>query len=534
MRSTVNITAQAEVVQCSAKTTGTELECQFAGSSITPFFTQPEKIDVVVKCNDVEITSNITFIDIDLSVNQVGICTLNSPNVSGFKVNDIIEVEFTITGYGQVKVFYGYIDRIEKNHLNQGQIVCADVLRDLRDGVLTQIIAEFSPTFSGYAKANFTTQPILPCILDDYTINVTLKDTCRELSFANANKLQILQQMADEYCLVFWVNYQNNKVVLNSVNTSDTFELPLEHSFTITDRSKANTGVKVTYAYDYEKPPEYKSESETISNYEGGELISKTYITSSYLGNFQRSQWERVYGHLTLGGETDWKKISVSEMYSSASPNHTRRETQNYGWRLDGSTYRFKKISATIEREYYSSEGKITSRTVETYGYKVIDEEEEYTLLTKTEERFSSTGYYTSSSYGWETIGGEEIFVKKESRRGFASDNYSSFPMSEIVTDEKSILIGSEENPIYINTSYISYADEAKALADWKVLTELQSQDIDIEIRKIIPGLKAGEYVTSNDFEGSCFIETVNYQYNVQNKNCRTMISGVLLNAENN
>ncbi|NMC98399.1 MAG: hypothetical protein GYA62_01565, partial [Bacteroidales bacterium] len=71
----------------------------------------------------------------------------------------------------------------------------------------------------------------------------------------------------------------------------------------------------------------------------------------------------------------------------------------------------------------------------------------------------------------------------------------------------------------------------AKALADWKVKTELQSKDIDIGIRKIIPGLKPGEYVTSDDFDGSCFIESINYQYNVQNKNCSTRISGVLIDA---
>ncbi len=531
MRATINIATQAEAVSCSAKTTGTELDCQFTGSSITPFFTQPEKIDVVVKCNETVVTSNITFIDINLTVNQVGICTLNSPNVSSFKVNDIIEIEFTITGYGQVKVFYGYIDRIEKNHLNQGQIVCADVLRDLRDGVLTQIIAEFSPSFGSYAKANFSTQPILPYLLDDYSINTTLKDTHRELSFANANKLNILQQIADEYCLVFWVNYQNNRVVINSVDTSGTFKLPLEHSFTIIDRSKANTGIKVTYEYDYEKPPEKKVESEHIVTYSGGQLESITDIESSYLGSFLESQTEKTSGLATFEEPSFWTFLSKTQITTSSFLGHTIRTTNNYGWRSDGTIYYYTKISKTVEEEYYDEEGKLTKKEVNNYGYKTIDGIDIYTLLTKTVEKFSSTGYYSSSSYGWETIGETEIFVKKESKRGFSSDNYSSFPASEIVTDEKSVFIGSEENPIYISTSYLSFDDEAKALADWKVKTELQSKDIDIEIRKIIPGLKAGEYVTSDDFDGSCFIESINYQYNVQNKNCRTMISGVLLDA---
>lgn len=532
MRATVNITAQAEAVSCSAKTTGVEQDCQFTGSSITPFFTQTEKIEVVVKCNSIDVTSKITFIDIDLSVNQVGICTLNSPNLSGFKVNDVIEVEFTITGYGQVKVFYGYIDRIEKNHLNQGQIICADILRDLRDGVLTQIIAEFDPGFSDYASATFKTQPILPYILDDYAINVNIKDTNRELAFANANKLNILQQIAEEYCLVFWVSYQNNKVVINSVGTSDSFALPLEHSFIITDRSKANNGVKVSYAYDYEKKPEGMAESETIITYGENGVSSKTVIRSYYYGDFLTSQEEDVYGVKDFGGGFEfWTKLSSSRMTVNYSQGATWKTTTNRGWVNFGSAETFSITSSTKEQEYYDQEGKITRRIVFNYGYRDISGESHYGLLSKTEEWFSSSGSYRSSSYGWKSMGGTDVFMKLESRRGSSGDVYASFPMSEIVTDEKSVLIGSEKNPIYINTSYISYEDEAKALADWKVKTELQSKDIDIEIRKIIPGIKAGEYVTSKNFDGSCFIETVNYQYNVQNKNCLTRLSGVLIDA---
>lgn len=505
MRATVNITAQAEAVSCSAKTTGVEQDCQFTGSSITPFFTQTEKIEVVVKCNSVDVTSKITLIDIDLSVNQVGICTLNSPNVSNFKVNDIIEVEFTITDYGNVKVFYGYIDRIEKNHLNQGQIVCADILRDLRDGVLTQIISEFSEVDRGnYIGATFSTQSILPYLLGDYSINTILKDTHREFSFANANKLQILQQLADEYCLVFWVDYQNNKVVFKTVDTSETFNLPLEHSFTITDRAKANSGIKVIYEYQYEKIPEQKIE---IVNFSTGEF--RQYNYSIFLGGLLVYEYEVVYPKNSIFFSS--KNVTICR-YSRYS---LYRETITY----DGSSLIFWKNKTTerifLDSEYY-------------YSYHKIVTYEDSSIFWKTRTIIKYNRYNKTKTTKYYEDG---ITNLVSSAVEMAEPPQVSIPTSEITTDEKSVLIGSEENPIFINTSYISYEDEAKALADWKVKTELQSKDIDIEIKKIIPGLKAGEYVTSDDFEGSCFIETVNYQYNVQNRNCSTRISGVLIDA---
>ncbi len=490
MRATVNITAQAEAVSCSAKTIGTELECQFTGSSIVPFFTQPEKIEVVVKCNGTAVTSKITFIDIDLSVNQVGICTLNSPDVSNFKVNDVIEVEFTITGYGQVKVFYGYIDRIEKNHLNQGQIVCADVLRDLRDGVLTQIISEFIPEArSNYIGAVFSTQPILPFLLSDYSINTTIKDTHRELSFGNANKLSVLQKLAEEYNLVFWVNYQNNKVVFKTVNSAETFLLPLEHSFTITDRSKANTGVKVIYEYHDEKIPTiettiYLDESKKTINIDAKR---KTIITTI-----------STIGFFDIGSVGGYGTINQTKEIQKGDDNLRiiRRDIVNYGWATKGILEGFIELSRVTETWDWDSKRHIYRK----YEWIETDVGE---LYSETEIRIEKTG--------------EEEFI--------------DIPTSDINVDEKSIIIGSEENPIFFNTSYISYEDEAKALTDWKVKTELQSKEIDIVIKKIIPGLKPGEYVTSNDFDGSCFTESVRYYYNVQNRNCETTLSGVLLNA---
>lgn len=490
MRATVNITAQAEAVSCSAKTIGTELECQFTGSSIVPFFTQPEKIEVVVKCNGTAVTSKITFIDIDLSVNQVGICTLNSPDVSNFKVNDVIEVEFTITGYGQVKVFYGYIDRIEKNHLNQGQIICADVLRDLRDGVLTQIISEFIPEArSNYIGAVFSTQPILPFLLSDYSINTTIKDTHRELSFGNANKLSVLQKLAEEYNLVFWVNYQNNKVVFKTVNSAETFLLPLEHSFTITDRSKANTGVKVIYEYHDEKIPTiettiYLDESKKTINIDAKR---KTIITTiSTIGFFDIGS-VGGYGTIsetkeTVTGDDDLRIIS--------------RIVANYGWATKGILEGFLELSAVIETWDWDSKYHITRK----YEWT---ENDTATFYSAVQIQIDKTG--------------EEEFI--------------SIPTSDIKTDEKTVVVGSEENPIYVYTSYISYEDEAKALADWLAQTELQGKEMNISIFKIIPTLKPGNYVTSNDFDGSCFIETVNYQYDLKNRNCSTSISGVLLNV---
>lgn len=505
MRATVSVTSQAEAVACSVKTTGVGQNCQFTGLSITPFFTQTEKIEVVIKCNGVDITSKIASIDINLSVNQVGICSLTSPNVSGFEVNDIIEVEFTITSYGQIKVFYGYIDRIEKNHLNQGQIVCADVLRDLRDGVLTQIISEFEETeYTNYIGAIFTTQSILPYLLDDYSINTTIKDVHRELSFANANKLQILQQLADEYCLIFWVDYETNKVVFRTIDTLDTYELPLEHSYTITERSKANTGIKVIYGYDYEKPPEYKSEYECFTS---GETLQQNF--SIYFGNLLIYEVEVVYPSNSV--------IFISK--NETTCNYNGRMIYRVTYSYDSSSMILWK-NKTVEKIFLDEDYY--------YWYHEILTYEDFSVIWKTRTIITynrNNNTRTTKYYEDSILNPINTTVEKWDPIQF------NLPISEIITDEKSILIGSEENPIYINTSYLSYEDEAKTLADWKVKTELQSKEIDIEIRKTIPGLKAGEYVTSNDFEGSCFIESINYQYNVQNRNCSTHISGVLIDA---
>lgn len=530
MRSTVNITAQAEAVQCLAKTTGVAQECQFTGLSIAPFFAQPEKIDVVVKCNDDDITSKITFIDIDLSVNQVGICTLSSPNVSGFKVNDVIEVEFIITGYGQVKVFYGYIDRIEKNHLNQGQIICADILRDLRDGVLTQIISEFTPeTRSNYIGVVFSTQPILPFLLSDYSINATIEDTHRELSFGNANKLTILQKLAEEYNLVFWVDYQNNKVVFKTVDSSDTFLLPLEHSFTITDRSKANTGVKVIYEYHDEQLPEERIEQNYTES--GGNSIS-TY--SKYLGGTLIYESEITLGFRTSDILSWWDQIGSRTFYASVGENRITFTTVNSGYRnISESITAFGTISKTVETQIGDENLRIISRSISNYGFKEIYGVDAFVEISRIWERWNwDAKTYTYYEYGWSNIYGVDTFTvidNKIQRTG--EDEFISIPTSDIKTDEKSVLVGSEVNPIYVYTSYISYEDEAKALADWLAQTELQGKEINIDIRKIIPTLKPGNYVTSNDFDGSCFIETVNHQYDLKNRNCITSISGVLLDV---
>jgi len=499
MRATVKFTPQATLIQGVGKIIGLETDCQFAGSSIEPFFTQEEKVDVVIKQNGKAVTNKITIIDIDLSVNQVGICTLTLSDVSGFAVNDVIEVEFTITDYGNVRVFYGYIDRIERNELNQGKIVCADVLRELRDGVLTQIISEFTPeTRSNYIGVVFSTQPILPFLLSNYSLNTTIKDTHRELSFGNANKLRILQQFSEEYNLVFWVDYQTNTFIFKTTDTADTFALPLEHTIMITDRAKANTGIKVVYEFHDEKIPDIKATSSIQAFNKDGfsETISKSINISAETKTI--IHYTSVSGFFDIGSVSGYGTINQTKEIQKGDDNLRiiRRDIVNYGWATKGILEGFIELSRVTETWDWDSKRHIYRK----YEWIETDVGE---LYSETEIRIEKTG--------------EEEFI--------------DIPTSDINVDEKSIIIGSEENPIFFNTSYISYEDEAKALTDWKVKTELQSKEIDIVIKKIIPGLKPGEYVTSNDFDGSCFTESVRYYYNVQNRNCETTLSGVLLNA---
>jgi len=219
---------------------------------------------------------------------------------------------------------------------------------------------------------------------------------------------------------------------------------------------------------------------------------------------------------------------------ASVGQNQIAFTTVNSGHRNIGEGITiFGTISMTIETQIGDENWRIISRTIRNYGFKEIDGVEYFVEISRIWERWNwDAKTYTYYEYGWNNIYGFDIFTiidNKITRTG--EDEFISIPTSDIKTDEKSVLVGSEVNPIYVYTSYISYEDEAKALADWLAQTELQGKEIDIAIRKIVPFLRPGNYVTSNDFDGSCFIETVNHQYDLKNRNYATSISGVLLDV---
>lgn len=190
---------------------------------------------------------NIHRIEITKNLNQVPICTLKVTGIDEISKGQNITI-YAVAGDIYFPAFSGIVSEVIKEPHNQGTVVLGDSIlsEDRDDETITASVVWFEPKLDGNcisAELKYGSSPVR--FLD-------FSGAEREINFANASKLQILQQYSEEFGKVFNANKMDDLI------GGGLFAFSQTGNYRITTKKKTNifgtespSSVRVSYLKQY-------------------------------------------------------------------------------------------------------------------------------------------------------------------------------------------------------------------------------------------------------------------------------------------
>jgi hypothetical protein len=241
---------------------------------------------------------NVHRIEITKNLNQVPICTLKVTGIDEVNVGQTITIIAVASGIN-FPTFSGIITEIQKETYNRGTIILGDSVlsEDRDDETITASVVWFEPKLDGNcisAELKYGSSPIR---------FLNFSDAQREINFANASKLQILQQYSEEYG-----KYFNANGIDDLINGS-LFTFSQIGNYRITERKKTKLGdteapssVRVSYLKQYpliQQTTENESEYVQLSNWIGDSYMANINTTIQKINDveiYRKSNYSPVRG----------------------------------------------------------------------------------------------------------------------------------------------------------------------------------------------------------------------------------------------
>lgn len=245
---------------------------------------------------------NIHHIEIIKNLNQVPICNLKVTGISNVNVGRRITINVSASGVN-FPVISGVISQIDIEPHNKGTIILGDsVLSEARDddATITASVVWFEPKLSGNcitAELKYGTSPIS---------FLNFSNAQREINFANASKLQIMQQYCEEYGKVLTSNGIKDTI---SISGGKSFTFSKVGNYRITKKKKTNllgkdspSPIRVSYLKQYpliQQTTENETEYTQLSNWIGDPYMANIQTTIQKINDieiYRKSNYNPVRG----------------------------------------------------------------------------------------------------------------------------------------------------------------------------------------------------------------------------------------------
>ena len=221
---------------------------------------------------------NVHRIEITKNLNQVPICNLKVLGIDEVNIGQRVTVH-TLTEDIAFLTFSGVITEIIKEPHNKGTIVLGDSVlsEDRDDETITASVVWFEPKLDGNCISAELKRGSSPVRFLNFS------NAEREINFANASKLQILQQYSEEYG-----RYFSGSGIDDLINGS-LFTFSQIGSYRINQKKKTNLGgeeapssIRVSYLKQYpliQHTTENESEYTQLSNWLGDPYMANIHTT---------------------------------------------------------------------------------------------------------------------------------------------------------------------------------------------------------------------------------------------------------------
>ncbi len=211
---------------------------------------------------------NVHRIEITKNLNQVPICNLKVTGIDEVTKGQNITI-YAVAGDMYFPAISGIVSEVIKEPYNKGEVVIGDstLSEDRDDETITASVVWFEPKLDGNCISAELKHGSSPVRFLDFS------SAEREINFANASKLQILQQYSEEFGKVF------NGNGINDLINGGLFTFSQVGNYRITTKKKTNlfgtespSSVRVSYLKQYpliQQTTENESEYVQLSNWIG-------------------------------------------------------------------------------------------------------------------------------------------------------------------------------------------------------------------------------------------------------------------------
>ena len=301
---------------------------------------------------------NVHRIEITKNLNQVPICNLKVLGIDEVNIGQRVTVH-TLTEDIAFLTFSGVITEIIKEPHNKGTIVLGDSVlsEDRDDETITASVVWFEPKLDGNCISAELKRGSSPVRFLNFS------NAEREINFANASKLQILQQYSEEYG-----RYFSGSGIDDLINGS-LFTFSQIGSYRINQKKKTNLGgeeapssIRVSYLKQYpliQHTTENESEYTQLSNWLGDPYMANIHTTIQKINDveiYRKSTYSPTRGG-TIYDEMV-KTVSQNGEGYTVRTKQTAYYNQIQSGVLHNITLRGRTWSFDILAHYDNDEGK--------------------------------------------------------------------------------------------------------------------------------------------------------------------------------
>ncbi len=495
-------------------------------------------LGVEVKCNGSDVSDYVHSMHITRTRDAVGICSLQVNDTGQFSRGDTVTVTMFRQDLGATGVlFKGYVEAREISPHDTGTIRCADGLRELRDSLFTESfswLSESEDTIIMPVLQTGTVSELLHMVAGR-TMGTNLGRTRvnREISFLNANRLSVLQGLAEEYGFTAYMDYGTDLLRLRT--WGPIFALSGSHYDWVLDagideEDSSETGVIVSYEKGSAEYPETEIREGFTDTYEWIDasewtkaiptdhrrlLVRRVAWKDTTLGGILVNREERVHErryrdnrqwHEDLDFDSTMVLVRKVTYNRTVSPGYTVKE-ETITQERDVELYRVWWKEGPAETTYYitefevsgwetiskntatirgTTEGGVESKTTvtERKGEVVLTHEEQWDY-----NRRGGVDYYSHATYGDGTT-----VVRTET--GVQPPGVP-IPTGRWQVESLTEQAGSMENPRMATANYVSDRATAKSHAQRLYDVEVKGHSGYVVLPYIIPSLNPGDRMTT-------------------------------------
>ncbi len=555
MRASVTVQELFSPYSASVAVSGVEKDCSADVVSVLSYLTSVSQPAISIALDGVDITDEVFSLSIALGKNRVGTADIEVDASVSAGIGGAVSVALVETGS---VLFAGEVDGInEDKKTGRITIRAVDALSKLRDSELVgNAVAFFLSTYGcGYLAVYRAGSDLWKYIAGDY-FQLSYPGSyipSREIVFTGESRLSALQELADEMCCIFYIDYASGVLVIKNyldapiVNVSPDDVVSLVYDV----QNSEYTGVKVLFSAANVSDAIYEYEVDgpmTLIEYgwhNGARVIVKKEEISHkciyYEGTYEVYRlYEYVRGRLKLTEERVrlCRKLFGVKVYE---------EIEQWGWKGKQWT----KLFVTKEIIEVDGASRIAKRTRITWGW--VGKKWLKTAYEEQIERWDENGVLVYREIQNRTINQTTFVLELVSR---AIERYfggytvrrdvaeyqngllqrrlietkalldvatPEIPIAEIEQEERSVLVGDDTLPLIEHSRFISDIGTAKKYAEYLALFNICEKNATVSLNKIIP-IKPGWWLLVDGEGKKIFVDEVVYRFS--GSSCRTELRG--------